>query len=417
MTTSATVPPIETVAPGLRSRVDPGTFAGTQKLLFGVGAIFLIVSLVIGLTGDEHAHEQFYFSYLVSFMFGLSLVLGGMFFVLVQHLSRAGWSVVVRRVAENFMSAAPLMALLFIPVIMGFGTLYHHWVHTVGLTEGEAGYDAVIAGKSGYLNSTFFFIRAFLYFAIWIGIAVWFRRMSLKQDQNGDTSLTLKMARVGAPCMFLFALSLTFAAIDWMMSLDPHWFSTIFGVYYFAGSFMAFNALLALTMMWLQRKGQLTDAVTTEHYHDVGKLMFAFVVFWTYIAVSQYLLIWYANLPEETMWYKHHLEGSWATIGNFQIFGHFIIPFAFLMSRHIKRARATLAVAAVFLLFIHWVDLYWIIMPTFHTEGVSLHFQDFTTLIAVVALFLGWFIGALRKAPLIPERDPRLSESLRFVNH
>jgi hypothetical protein len=414
MTTSATVPPIESVAPSLKTRAEAGTFDGTQKLLLGLGGLGLVASLVGWFVADS---GQFLFSYLVSYMFVLSLALGSMFFVLVQHLTRAGWSVVVRRVAENLMGALPVLAILFIPIAIGYHTLFHHWVDKVGLVPGDPGYDAVLAGKSGYLNVPFLFIRAGLYFAIWIGIATWFRRTSIKQDETGDPQLTLKMARVAAPCMLLFALTITFAAVDWMMALDPHWFSTIFGVYYFSGSFLASMSLLALVLMWMRRKRVLDDAVGTEHYHDVGKLMFAFVVFWTYIAFSQYMLIWYANLPEETMWYQHHLAGSWATIGDLLIVGHFLVPFAFLMSRHVKRARGTLGVAAVFLLFMHWVDMYWVIMPTHHHHGVHLSWLDFTTMIGLLGLFLGVFVMLTQRSSLLPVRDPRLRESLDFVNH
>ena len=302
------------------------------------------------------------------------------------------------------------MALLFIPLAIGAPDLYHHWWHAPAE-------DAVIAGKSGYLNPTFFYVRAVLYFVIWIGIATWFRRASIRQDETGDPAITLRMARVAAPCMFLFALSLTFAAVDWLMSLDPHWFSTIWGVYYFAGSFMCFMAVLALLLLWLQRGGHLAKAVTTEHYHDVGKLMFAFVVFWTYIAFSQYMLIWYANLPEETMWYQHHLAGNWESMGEFLMLGHFGIPFVFLMSRHIKRRKATLALAAVFLVTMHWIDMYWVVMPMHSHHGIHFSLLDLTATLGGLGVLLAVVLRNIQGSPLLPERDPRLAESLHFVNH
>ncbi|MEM7199910.1 MAG: hypothetical protein AAF628_06575 [Planctomycetota bacterium] len=413
MTTSAVAPPVETIAPGLQTRAPDGALGGARTILLGLGVVALGASAVGWFTDQK----QFYFSWLVSFMFVLSLALGAMFFVLIQHLTRAGWSVVVRRVAENMMGAMPLMVLLFVPIGIGFATLYEHWVHAEHINPGEAGFDEILYGKRKYLNTPFFFVRVVLYFVIWLGITAWFRGQSLKQDQSGDPAITQRMARVGAPCMFLFAVSLTFAAVDWMMSLDPHWFSTIWGVYYFAGSFMALNASLALLLLWMRGRGLLTAAVSTEHYHDVGKLMFAFVVFWTYIAFSQYMLIWYANLPEETWWYQHHLEGSWGAVGEWLMLGHFGIPFVFLMSRHIKRSRFTLGMGAVFLLGMHWIDLHWIVMPTLHREGLHLSWLDFSTLIGMVALFFWMVLGHLQRHPLIPERDPRLPESLHFVNH
>jgi len=408
MTTSATVPPVESVAPGLKTRTDPGTFAGAQKALLGVGVLALAASFM-SLLGEE-ARKQFFFSYLVSYLFVLSVILGSMFFVLVQHLSRAGWSVVVRRVAENMMGTMPIMVPLFLPIAFGYHTLYHHWV------DAEPD-DTVLAGKSSYLNVTFFFVRAALYFAIWIGIALYFRRTSLRQDENGDPALTLRMARVAAPCMLLFALSLTFAAVDWVMALSPHWFSTMWGVYFFAGCYVGWMATLGLTLMWMNRRGCLADAVTTEHYHDVGKLLFAFVVFWTYTAFSQFMLIWYANLPEETSWYHHHLHGSWNGIGETMMVGHFGIPFVFLMSRHVKRARGTLAVAACFMLVMHWLDLHWNVMPHLHHDGISPSWVDFTTPIGLACLVLCLFVSQVRRTPLLPLRDPRLKESLQFVNH
>src|SRR5690606_4197072 len=232
---------------------------------------------------------------------------------------------------------------------------------------------------------------------------------------------TLRMARVAAPVTLLFALSITFASIDWIMSLDPHWFSTIFGVCYFAGGFMAAVAVLALLAMFLARQGYLREAITTEHYHDLGKLLFAFMVFWTYVNFSQYMLIWYANLPEETAFYAHRSEGNWRWLGTVLIVGHFLVPFAFLMSRHTKRNRVALAIAAVFMLVMHWIDMLYLVVPNWHPEGAHEpgyhpHFLDFTCWFGIAALIAGATINALRGAPLVPERDPRLAESLHFHN-
>ncbi|MDP6928920.1 MAG: hypothetical protein QF412_04380 [Planctomycetota bacterium] len=416
MTASATVPTVETVAPGLPTRLSEGSFVGHQKLWFAAGVMGVAASLYGWSLGEESA-RQFLHSYLVAYAFVLSLCLGGMFFVLVQHLSRAGWSVVVRRIAENAMGVVPYMLPLFLPIAIGYATLYGHWVHALDHPPGDPLHDPVLWGKRGFLNPPFFFIRAALYFVIWIGISRYFRGTSIRQDQSGDASLSLKMSRVAAPCMLLFALSITFAAVDWLMSLDPHWFSTIWGVYYFAGSFMTFLAFLGLVCMWLRRHGWLSQAINTEHYHDIGKLMFAFVVFWTYIAFSQFMLIYYANLPEETSFYQHRQEGSWLAIGKILVWGHFMIPFAFLISRHMKRAKVTLAIGSVYLLAMHVIDMHWIIMPNLHHHGAHPTWLDAVSLIGLVGLFLAIFIRNLRSAPLIPERDPRLRESLRFINH
>ncbi|MEZ5966570.1 MAG: hypothetical protein R3F56_22225 [Planctomycetota bacterium] len=412
---TAVAPPVEHVAPKLVTRVHEGALAGPARLLLAGGAVLVVASAAIGYFTDW---TRFLHGYLVAYMWGLGIVLGGLIFVLLQHLARAGWSVVVRRIAEHVATVVPLMALLFVPIALGLHQLYHHWVDMDAHPE-----DLVLQGKKAYLNQGFWYLRAGIYFVIWIGVAAYFKRASLAQDQSGDPRITLRLARIAAPATLLFALSITFAAFDWIMSLDPHWFSTIFGVCYFAGGFMAFMATLALLCMYLGRQGYLKEAVTTEHYHDMGKLLFAFMVFWTYVNFSQYMLIWYANLPEETAFYAHRKEGNWQWVGAALVFGHFLAPFAFLMSRHIKRNRLTLAVAAVFMLVMHWVDMAFLILPNWHPTGeghhepgLHLHVLDVTSVLGVAAVILGATLVGLRKTPLVPERDPRLAESLHFNN-
>src|SRR5262249_27551431 len=226
------------------------------------------------------------------------------------------------------------------------------------------------AAKHARLNKPFFLTRVVVSFAVWIGLTTFFRRSSLAQDRTGDPALSLRMSRVAAPGLLLFALSITFAAFDWIMSLAPHWFSTIFGVCYFAGSYMAFFAFTILLSQWLGAKGYLREIINTEHYHDLAKLMFTFMVFWTYVNFSQYMLITYANLPEETEFFNLRREGGWGAVGTLLVFGHFFVPFAFLMSRHIKRNPVTLAVGAVLMLVIHWIDMQFLVLPNFeHAAG------------------------------------------------
>ena len=427
MTATMTAPPVETVAPNLVTRVKDGDLSGAQKALMALGVVLLGVTTYTGLTGDEAAKKHYFFAYLVAYMFTLGICLGGLFFTMLQHIVRAGWSVGVRRIAENVTGVLPWMFVLFLPIVLGFDTLFHHWVHADPA-------DKVIAGKSGYLNPTFFFVRVGIYFAIWIGLGTWFRRASLAQDQSGDPTLSLKMSRMAAPGLLLFALSITFAAFDWIMSLDPHWFSTIFGITYFAGAFMAFLAFTILLAKWLGAKGYLREAITVEHYHDLGKLMFGFMVFWTYTNFSQYMLIWYANLAEETAFYAHRQHGGWDAVGTILIVGHFFVPFAFLMSRHIKRNGFTLSLGALFLLLMHWVDMQYLILPNMghgeahaaggehsfaHSVSEYLHgitWIDAATLLGVVSLVAGFVIGQVRKHNLVPVRDPRLAESLHFHN-
>lgn len=379
-------------------------------MLLATGAIATGASF-FGLSGHR---EHFVLAYLVAYMFTLSLALGALFFVLVQHVSRAGWSIVVRRVAENMAHTMVAMAILFIPIVVFSHDIWHHWMGAE-IVEGKPGYDKIIAGKAGYLNETFFFVRAGLYFAVWIGTAFYFRSKSIQQDASGDPELSLKMSRLGAPALVLYGFSITFAAIDWMMSLDPHWFSTMFGVTYFAGSVMAFLGMLALVCMWMGKKGLLKDVINAEHYHDIGKLMFAFMVFWAYTNFSQYFLIQYADLPEETGWFLKRMGGNWGMIGTTLCVGHFLVPFIFLLSRHMKRNRAPLAIGAVLLLAMHWVDMQFIIFPN-HSANFHPEWVDYVLLLGLLGIFLGLTLRGISKTNLIPVRDPKLRESLKFTN-
>ena len=309
------------------------------------------IGLALGVLGTAGAwllagsdHRQFYFSWLVAFMFFLSIALGGLFFVLAHFVTKAGWSVVVRRTAEHVMSTLPLFLLLFIPIAAGMHDLFH-WTHE----EVVAG-DHILEGKAPYLNVQFFLIRAAVYFLFWIVLSVWFSRQSQRQDVTGDHAITRQLQAVSAPGIFAFALTSSFAAIDWMMSLDPHWYSTIYGVYYFSGTLVGIYAFMIVVLTAMRRAGLLRGIVTVEHFHDLGKLLFAFTVFWTYIAFCQFFVIWYGNMPEETLWYIDRLEGSWEQVTIFLAVGHFAIPFFFLMSHKIKRKAPLLLIGAVWML-------------------------------------------------------------------
>ncbi len=376
-----------------------------------------VIGLVVGVLGLGAAFalgsgdmKQFYHSYLVAFCFFLTIALGGFFFVLVQYLARAGWSVVVRRTAENLMGTLPLFAVLFIPIILGMHDLYH-WTHE----EAVAG-DHLLQGKSPFLNTGFFLVRAAIYFVVWAGASWYFRSRSLAQDEGGDKEATRRTQAVAAPVLMLYALSQTFAAIDWLMSLDPHWYSTMFGVYFFAGSLVAVIGSLSAISLVMRKMGLLAEVITTEHYHDLGKLLFGFTVFWAYIGFSQFFLIWYGNIPEETLWFHHRLEGSWKPFTLFLAVGHFIVPFFILINRTIKRIPATLLIMALWMLGMHFLDLYWLVMPNLHPHGVHFTLVDVMAFIGIGGFFLGAFTWLTKRAALVPHRDPRLHESLRFEN-
>lgn len=379
--------------------------------------IICAVLAVVGVAGSlmlarasEHGMDHLLETYLVSFAFFLSISLGGLFFVLLQHCTRAGWSVVVRRIAEAVGANVWLMAVLVIPVILGMDHLYH-WTDT-----SAAAHDPLLEGKLGFLNPTFFIIRVAIYFLLWGVMASFLHRTSVAQDSSGDPALTLRMERLSAPGMVLFALSLNFAAFDLLMSLDPHWFSTIFGVYYFAASVVAFFAVMPKILYALQMRGILKNAITVEHYHDFGKLMFGFVVFWAYIAFSQYMLIWYANVPEETEWFLKRQTGDWTTVSLLLIFGHFVVPFLLLVSRAIKRRPPLLAVTGGLVAAMCWVDIYWLVIPEFSPGVARFGWLDILCFLGMNGVWSAGVLLRLRKHSVIPEKDPRLAESLAFEN-
>ena len=302
------------------------------------------------------------------------------------------------------------MALLAIPILLGLEHLYH-WAH-----PGAADHDALIAAKTGFLNAQFFMIRVAVYFGIWSILAWFFYRTSKAQDHNGDPALTRRMEVLAAPGIVLFALSLNFAAFDLLMSLDPHWFSTIYGVYYFSASVLLFFAVMPKILVWLQMQGLLKNAVTVEHYHDIGKFMFAFTVFWAYIAFSQYMLIWYGNIPEETEWFLKRQTDGWTAISLTLLFGHFVLPFLMLISRHVKRRPRLLAVIGVYVAAMCWIDMYWLVIPEFSPGVARFGLLDCTVYLGMAGVYSALLVWRLSRTTLVPERDPRLNESLAFEN-
>ncbi|MFI5143405.1 MAG: quinol:cytochrome C oxidoreductase [Thermoanaerobaculales bacterium] len=374
-----------------------------------VGGATLAASVALAALQPE-GWRRFFFAYLQSFVFFLSLSLGALYFVVLHHLTRAGWSVVVRRIAEALAAVLPFMLVLFVPRVLGLRELYP-WARPEVIAH-----DPTLQHKAAYLNVPFFVIRCVFYLAVWGLLARYFLRRSLAQDASGDARETLQMQSRSAPAMVAFALTLTFGAFDLLMSLEPHWYSTIFGVYYFAGAAVGIYALLPLLAFGLQSRGLLRRAITVEHYHDMGKLLFGFVVFWAYIAFSQYMLIWYANIPEETRWLLRRQQHGWEAVGLVLIFGHFIVPFAALLSRAAKRRPAVLAVVAMWILAMHWVDLYWLVMPEGSPASPLPHLLDLTILVGLGGVWLAAVAFAMRERSLLPERDPRLAESLAFEN-
>jgi hypothetical protein len=374
-----------------------------------VGGALALVLLAAAFVVGRGQEAQLYRSYLLNWAFFTTLALGGLFFVLLQHLTRAGWSVVVRRLAESVAATLPLLAVLFVPIAFGVRSIYP-WASQ------EAAHDHVLAHKAPWLSPGPFLVRAAIYLVIWAFLGWWFWRQSERQDRMGALQITRRLQSASAPATVLFALTLTFAAFDWIMSLAPRWYSTVFGGYLFAGLAMSAFALLIVLALLLQKGGLLEGVVTRDHFHDLGKLMFAFVVFWAYIAFSQFMLQWYANMPEETNWFAERLGHGWLPLTRALAIGHFVVPFFFLLLRDVKRHPVGLLASSLWLLLMQWLDLYWLIMPGLYHEGPRLHLLDVLTFLALGSAFTAALAGTLRSKALVPLNDPRLAESLAFEN-
>jgi hypothetical protein len=383
------------------------------RTLWMVGGVALAAAALLGVR-EADAGRHFFHSYLVAFAWTLSIGLGALWWVTLQHLVNAKWSIVVRRLGEILAANMWLLAVavlpLVIPVAMGKSELFR-WVSPEFMHSNHA-----LHSKSAYLNVGFFLVRCVLYFGFW---GLWSHQLLVKsrsQDEGKAERFVERFRSLSAPSMIGIALTLTFCSFDLLMSLDPSWQSTIFGVYYFAGAVIAVHAVFIVALDWLQRQGRMRDVVTVEHYHDLGKMLFAFVVFWAYIAFSQFMLIWYANIPEETTFYLERIHGSWLTVSTWLIVGHFALPFLGLLSRHVKRNRKTLMFWAVWMLVAHYIDLYWLVMPNFDAHEVPFSVLDVLCWLGLGATFLAAALRRARVGHLIPMRDPRLSTSMAFEN-
>jgi hypothetical protein len=385
--------------------IEKNRFSPLSFLLAIVGLIGLGLSVV----GAFVSPKQFSFSWLFAFAFYFTMLAGCFFWIIVHHVVDAEWSVVVRRQLENLAMLLAVMAIFFIPIVI----FRHHLYEWMNL---KVGVDPILDSKRAYLNWHFFLYRAIFYFVFFIGATLLFRRFSIRQDRDGNPAFTLNMRRLAFVALPLFALSLTFGAYDWLLGLDYHWFSTMWGVYIFAGAAGSSMALLVLVITGLRKAGYLKDTVTVEHYHIMGKWMLAFTVFWAYIGFSQYMLIWYANMPEETEYFIRRNTESWNALSLFLVIGRFFIPFAILLVRSPKKKPLQLCLISAWIVFMQLVDIYIVILPALHGAGVFVSIWDFMPLIGMGATLAFAFLWIARRSSLFPNRDPRLLESLHLVN-
>lgn len=368
--------------------------------IFAFMVLIGIVSFIAGLKVDS---ERAWASYLVGYFVWLCVGLSGVFFTALQHITASRWSATVRRIAEAFIAYIPMALVLFLILLLGADHLFE-WIH--GIHE-----DPHLALKAPYLNKPMFIVRGLLLFAWVLGMGGWMVKNSLKQDETHDAHLTMKNRKIAAPFIAIFAWLFTFTSIDLMMSLSPHWFSTIFGVYCFAGLFCSGLAMLALWAIQIQKSGVVGDAINQDHIHDIGKLMFAFTVFWAYVAFSQFMLIWYGNLPEETFYFLARLTPSWKPISIALVILKFVFPLFALIGRPAKRNTCFLTFMGVWFLLVQWLDIYWLVYPTFEKTPVFgwIEVGVFAGFAGLFFLSVGWF---LKRVNPVAVGDPFLQDAL-----
>jgi hypothetical protein len=380
------------------------------KLILGA-AVLGVAAMVAGIFVDA---RQAVFSYLTAYLYWLTLGLGGLILLMCGHATHARWFVLVRRVTEILCSATPIFAVLFIPILFGLDELYP-WVNPGGQAPEIA---EAVAKKAGYLNVPFFLVRTAFYFLVFVGVGelllAWSRRQDREPNDQSSLDLTLRQRALSAGGFVPLAIALTFSAFDWIMSLEPAWYSTIYPLYIFTGAFVSALAAQVVLTYLLERSGLMPEPIPAPHYQALGKLLLAFVIFWGYIGYCQYFVIWMADLPEEVTWYKVRLGGSWEGVAAFLIVAHFVIPLVLLLSRRLKRNPVALCAVSIWILIAHYVDLYWLVIPALHPEGLSAHWLDLGAFLLVGGVSLAFGVWRLQGKALVPRNDPYYPASLRY---
>jgi hypothetical protein len=374
------------------------------KRLQLVGVITAVVGIGLSAVAAMTDMQRFLFDYLTAFVFWGGIAITAVFFSMLQYLTRAGWSTAVRRIPEILGGFTPLLIVLVLPIVFGVGELYHHWAHP------EAG-DVILESKQAWLNVPFFTARLFIYIAVWIAMYFVIVGNSFRQDRRNDIKPTRRNWMLSAPITIFYGVTISFAAFDLLMSLYPHWFSTIFGVYYFSASLVGALAVITIVAILLKKAGLLSEWLIPDRFHDLGKLLFAFNVFWAYIAFSQYLLIWYADLPEEIVFFTYRFDHGWEVVSVLLLVLHFIVPFVLLLSEGAKRNLNVLMAGAVILLVAHFIDMYWLVMPNFSHDHVTLGWMEFAPMLALGGIFILSAAVQFKRHNAVPINDPFLSEA------
>ena len=399
---------------------DVPALATLQHRALVVGLVGLAGSLV----GLFFNADQFFRSWLIGFLFVLNLALGSLALLMLQHLSGGQWGLVSRRVFEAASRTLPLVALLFIPILFGMRSVFL-WARPEAVQA-----DAILQMKAPYLNVPFFTVRAVIYFAFWTLCMYLLNKWSAAQDR-GETAITpedtVRFRKVSAPGLLFLVLTVTFASVDWIMSVDPHWYSTVFGLLTVAGQGLSALAFTIAVLTLLARSGAAGGLVRAGHFHDLGKLLLAFVMLWAYLSFSQFLIIWSGNLAEEIPWYIARIRGPWGAVAILLVVGHFALPFALLLSRDLKRHSNLLSKVAVMVIVMRLVDLIWLVAPSFGQHGpegeghpglsIPFHWMDIVIPVGVLGIWIFMFVRQLRSRALLPVNDPYFREAFAHESH
>ncbi len=377
-----------------------------QSKLMMAGAAGAVVC-AIGLVMNP---AQFVRSFLPAYLWMLAIALGSLALAMVHQVSGGAWGVVIRRILGAASRTLPLLTILFLPIAFGLHALYP-WADAAHVAA-----DPILQWKQPYLNVPFFLARAALYFIVWNAIAFFLSKWSVEQDATGDPTIPKKMQLLSAAGLLGYGLTITFAAFDWLMSLEPHWFSTIYGVLIMGGQALSAIAFSIVVLAWLVRRAPFNELITANHFHDLGNLMMGFTMLWAYFAFSQYLIIWAANIPEETEWYLHRVGHGWQYMAIVLLLFHFAVPFLVLLHRAIKRNPARVSKVAAVIVVMRFVDLFWLSAPAFaHGGKVHIHWLDVALPISLALIWLGYFVYQLRGRALLPLYDPEFREALKHV--
>lgn len=369
-----------------------------MRAAFAIGIVMLVASII----GAFATPQAFFRSYLMSYLFWIGLTLGSMAVVMLQYLTGGKWGIIVRRPLESAAQTLPLLMILFIPIVFGMPYLYV-WDHPEIVRN-----DELLRHRAVYMNAPMFLARAVIYFAIWMTLIYFLNRWSAQQDKFGG--LTRKLERLSAPGLILYVFTVTFAAIDWAESIEPHWQSTMWGFLFVAGQGLLATAFAIIMLAWLGKKTTLSAILKPSHFHDLGKLLLMWVMIWAYFSFSQLVIVWSGNLTGEIPWYLHRMRTSWGWLGAFLIIFQFIVPFLLLLSRQLKRNALLLSGVVGILIVMRFVDLTWIVMPSFYTKGLQVSWLMFSLPIAIGGLWIAYFLWRLSSRPLLPVRATGIEE-------